>query len=147
MRKFFLFAALFSFVGLSADAQFNYTWGWKRVRSSKPDARTCRDTLTEPGVFFTSRLLGTVIDSGDQVLPNTILELRSTTGNVLAKVKTDRMGHFEFPHMRPGNYLLKARWLKKGFDCIESRIELSGAEERPKTVVLWQSPVEVIIAH
>jgi hypothetical protein len=109
--------------------------------SSKADARTCKGTIIETNVYTTSRISGIVVHTGDVFVPNVLLELRSINGKKVYRMKNDSKGHFRFPSIPEGDYLLKARWLKKGFDCVKLPVRLAGLSEEPKTIVLSPSPV------
>ena len=136
----FVFITLFLTVE-SLAAQTN------RVRSLKSEVRVCAWTDIETEAFTTNKISGIVTDSNAAFIPKVTLELRSQMGSRIAGVKSDKKGNFVFPLISPGRYLLKARWSKPGFNCREIEIEVAGSVDRPRTLVLEVSPIEVVIEH
>jgi hypothetical protein len=123
------------FVTVSAASQS------KRISSAKPDSRTCNGTIVESEVHSTSRVSGLVVDTANMFMPRVLLEMRSTEGNKVFRLKNGADGNFRFPSLPEGRYVLKARWLKKGFDCAEIPVSVTGSLEQPMTIVLSPSPV------
>lgn len=111
-----------------------------RIVSEKPDARTCSGTIVESNLYETNRILGRVVDSGDTFVPDVVLELRSRDGKSLRLVN-EASGDFKFPIIPNGDYVLTARWKKKGFDCVRMPVRIGGSSKRSKTIVLPPSPV------
>jgi len=113
------------------------------VPSEKPDSRTCSGTLVESDVYETSRVSGLVVDTGDQFVPDVMLELSTVDGKETIKIENDAKGKFRFPVVPAGDYFLKARWKKKGFDCVKLRVTIKGSSENAKVIVLKPSPIVV----
>jgi hypothetical protein len=141
MTKVFFFCLMIAFCVEMSSAQSS------RIRSSKDEIRLCPWTDVESGLFKTSKISGIVTDQNDAFIPSVRLILRSPDGSRVALVKSDKKGNFAFPLVSPGQYFLKARWSKPGFNCKEIEIEVSGSIDRPRRLILEVSPVEVLIEH
>ena len=138
MTKLILFPFFFAFAAVTCSAQS------QRIPSAKPDSRTCTGTIVESKIYETSRVSGLVVDTANIFVPNVLLELRSMDGSMILKVKNDAKGNFRFPFLHKDEYLLKARWMKKGLDCVKLLVKVTGSLEEPKTIVLSPSPVTTI---
>lgn len=138
MTKSIFFLLFFVFAAVTCSAQS------QRIPSAKPDSRTCIGTIVESEVYETSRVSGLVVDTANVFVPNVLLELRSMDGSKIFKVRNDAKGNFRFPFLPEDKYVLKARWIKKGFDCVKLQVKVTGSLEEPKTIVLSPSPVTAI---
>ena len=61
----------------------------------------------------TGKVIGTVTDQGDAVVPRAEVQLLNAGTNALSTVSTDESGGYVFPVVSPGTYLLTVKM--KGF--------------------------------
>jgi hypothetical protein len=77
-----------------------------------------------PALAQNAALVGTVRDSQQAIVPGATITLKNVDTGVELTTKTDEMGIYEFPIVRPGNYSLKAE--QPGFKSfVQSSIVLA----------------------
>jgi len=106
-------------------------------------------TLPVAGLLASSQGVGTttfsgsVMDAVGRVIPNLTLVLTSRQARTTHETKSDGSGHFAFPGLLPGEYIIEVR--KPGFDPVQGRVMLDPGEDLEQDVALQLGSVQETI--
>jgi Carboxypeptidase regulatory-like domain/TonB dependent receptor len=90
----------------------------------------CLIPLAMPVAAQNASLVGTVRDPQQSVIPNTNVTLTNLETGVSLSTKTDVLGNYEFPFVKPGKYSLKAE--QKGFETFVQAQFTLAVDERSR---------------
>ena len=101
-------------------------------RSVGNERRFCSHMIVEIEGFETAELKGIIIDSNEDPIPESVIEVYEAKedGRLIATYKTGGDGKFCIKDLPTGRYLIRAGYSGKGFNCTNIEVQIKGKKKR-----------------